>query len=126
MPRHGHNTNVNEEDLFVTSVDELMTSLPTIKINLLTAGVFPGCSEVFHLFLSSPTGCPLLKAGIQCLIDNKEILFETLLFHLFLLKMFQSLPSPPLLPGSPPKDPYNYIGSERNSFNNHNAWASPI
>ena len=76
MPRHGHNTNAIEEDLFVTSVDELMTPLPTIKINLLKVGVFPGCNEVFHFCLSSPTDCPLLKAGIQRLIDNKEILFE--------------------------------------------------
>ena len=76
MPRHCHNTNVIEEDLFVTTIDELMTPLQTIKINLLKTGVFSGCSEVFHLCLSSPTGCPLLKVGIQCLIDNKEILFE--------------------------------------------------
>ena len=71
MPRHGHNTNAIEEYFFVTSVDELMTPLLTIKINLLKAGVFPGYNKVCHLCLSSPTGCPLLKTGIQCLIDNK-------------------------------------------------------
>ena len=76
MPRHGHNINAIEEDLFVATVDKLMTPLPTIKSNLLKAGVFPGCNKVFHLCLSSPFGCPLLKVGIQCLIDNKEILFE--------------------------------------------------
>ena len=76
-PRHGHNTNAIEEDLFITIVDELMTPLPTIKINLWKAGVFPGCNEDCHLFLSSPTVCPLLKTGIQRLIDNKEILFES-------------------------------------------------
>ena len=76
MPRHGHNTNAIEEDLFVTVVDELLTPLLTIKINLLKAGVFSGCNKVCHLCLSSPFGCPLLKAGNQCMIDNKEILFE--------------------------------------------------
>ena len=34
MPRHGHNTNVVEEELFVTTVDELLTPLPIIKITL--------------------------------------------------------------------------------------------
>ena len=58
MPRHGHNTNAIEEDLFVTTVDELMTPLPTIKMNLLKAGVFPGCNKACHLCLSSPTNCP--------------------------------------------------------------------
>ena len=77
MPRHGHNTNVIEEDLFVTTVDELLTPLPIIKINLLKAGIFLGCNEDCHLFLSSPIVCPLLKTGIQRLIDNKEILFES-------------------------------------------------
>ena len=53
-----------------------MTPLLTIKKNLLNVGVFPGCDESCHFCLSSPTSCPLLKAGVQCLIDNKEILFE--------------------------------------------------
>ncbi|CAI8608207.1 unnamed protein product [Vicia faba] len=75
-PRHGHNANAIEEDLFVTTVDELVTHLPIIKVNLLKVGVFSGCNEVCHLCLSSRTACPLLKIGIQCLIDNKEILFE--------------------------------------------------
>ena len=65
-----------EEDMFVTSVDDLMNPLLTIKENLLNSSVFPGCGESFHFCLSSPTSCPLLKAGVQCLIDNKEILFE--------------------------------------------------
>ena len=42
MPRHGDNTNAIEEGLFVTSVDELMIPLLTIKMNLLNVGVFPG------------------------------------------------------------------------------------
>ena len=76
MPKHGHNSNAIEEDMFVTSVDELVTLLLTIKNNLLIAGVFPGYDESYHFCLSSPTSCPLLKADVQCLIDNKEILFE--------------------------------------------------
>ena len=42
MPKHGHYTNAIEEDMFVTSVDELMTPLLTIKKNLLNSTVFPG------------------------------------------------------------------------------------
>ena len=42
MPRHGHNANAVEEDLFVSTVDELLTPLLTIKLNLLKAG----CSQV--------------------------------------------------------------------------------
>ena len=37
MPKHGHNTNAIEEQMFVTSVDELITPLLTIKVNLLNA-----------------------------------------------------------------------------------------
>ena len=76
MPKHDHNTNAIKEDMFVTSVDELITSLLIIKKNLLNAGVFPGCDESCYSCLSSPTSYPLLKVGVQCLIDNKEILFE--------------------------------------------------
>ena len=65
MPKHGHNTNAIEEDLFVTTIDELLTPLPIIKINLLKSSVFPGCNEDCHLCLSSPTVCPLLKTCIQ-------------------------------------------------------------
>ena len=42
MPRHGHNANAVEEDLFVATVDELLTLLLIIKLNLLKAGIFPG------------------------------------------------------------------------------------
>ena len=64
MPKHGHNTNAIEEGMFVTSVDELMTPLLTIKKNLLNASVFPGCDKNCHFCLSSPTNCPSLKAGV--------------------------------------------------------------
>ena len=57
-------------------IDELLTPLPIIKINLLKVGVFLGRNEDCHLCLSSPTVCPLLKTSIQCLIYNQEILFE--------------------------------------------------
>ena len=76
MPRHGHNANVVEEDLFVSTVDKLLTPLLTVKLNLLKAWVFPGCDQDFHACLSSSFDYPLLKKGIQQLIDNKEILFE--------------------------------------------------
>ena len=75
MPMHGHNANVVEEDLFVSTMDELLTPLLTIKLNLLKAGVFPGCDKDFCIFLSSSFDY-LLKKGIQQLIDNQEILFE--------------------------------------------------
>ena len=65
-----------EEDVFVTSVEELVTPLMTIKGNLLKASLFPGCGEGFHFCSFLPTGCPLLKAGVQRLMDDKEIMFE--------------------------------------------------
>ena len=76
MLRHGHNANVVEEDLFVSTVDELLTPLLTIKLNFLKAGVIPGCDQDYHTCLSSSFDSPLLKKGIQQLIDNQEILFE--------------------------------------------------
>ena len=53
-----------------------MTPLPIIKLNFLKAGIFPGCDKDCHICLSSPIDFPLLKKGIQRLIDNQEILFE--------------------------------------------------
>ena len=76
MPKHGCDVNAVEDDVFVTVVDELVTPLLTIKMNLLRAGLFPGCDKSCHLCLSLPTGCHLLKAGVQRLMDDKEILFE--------------------------------------------------
>ena len=76
MPRHGHNAHAIEEDLFVATVDDLITPLSIIKLNLLKAGIFPGCEEDCCLCSSLPTDSPLLKIGIQHLMDNKEILFE--------------------------------------------------
>ena len=76
MPKHGRGVNAVEEDAFVTSTEELVTPLMTIKESLLKADLFPGCGEGFHFCSSLPTGYPLLKAGVQCLMDDKEILFE--------------------------------------------------
>ena len=76
MPKHGHNAHAVEEDLFVATIDDLITPLPIIKLNLLKDGIFPGCEEDHCLCSSLPTDCPLLKLGIQRLMDNQEILFE--------------------------------------------------
>ena len=76
MPKHGHNAHAIEEDLYVVVVDNLMTPLPIIKMNLLKAGIFPGCEKDCYLCSSLPTDCLLLKLGIQRLMDNQEILFE--------------------------------------------------
>ena len=61
IPKHGRGVNAVEEDVFVTSKEELVTPLMTIKWNLLKAGLFLGCDEGFHLCSFLPTGCPLLK-----------------------------------------------------------------
>ena len=76
IPKHGRGVNVVDTDLFLTTVDEVSTPLMTVKKNLLLASLFSGCGEGFHLCLSLPTGCHLLKAGVQRLMDDKEILFE--------------------------------------------------
>ena len=54
----------------------------TVKKNLLLAGLFPGCGEGCHLYLFLPSGCRLLKLGVQRLMDNKEIIFEKTLIPL--------------------------------------------
>ena len=43
MPKHGHGVNVMDDDLFVTSVEEISTPLMTVKKNLLLASLFLGC-----------------------------------------------------------------------------------
>ena len=60
----------------MTSVEEISTPLMTVKKNLLLAGLFPGCGEDCHMCSILPSGCHLLKSGVQRLMDNKEILFE--------------------------------------------------
>ena len=76
MPKHGHRVNVVDNDLFVTSVEEVSTPLMTVRKNLLLVGLFLGCGKGFHMCSILPSGCCLLKSGVQCLMDNKEILFE--------------------------------------------------
>ena len=65
-----------DDDLFVTSVEEISTPLMTVKKNLLLAGLFPGCGEGCHMCSILSSSCCLLKSGVQRLMDNKEILFE--------------------------------------------------
>ena len=76
MPKLGRGVNVVDTDLFVNSVDEVSTPLMTVKKNLLLAGLFPGCGEGCHMCSFLPSGCHLLKSGVQRLINNKGILFE--------------------------------------------------
>ena len=64
MPNHGRGVNAIDDDMFVTSVEELVTPIITVKWNLLQVGLFPGCGEGCHLCLSLPTGCYLLKAVV--------------------------------------------------------------
>ena len=76
MPKHSCGVNIVDDDMLIASVEELVTPLMTVKRNLLQAGLFLSCGEDCHLCLSLPTGCYLLKAGVQRLMDYKEILFE--------------------------------------------------
>ena len=65
-----------DEDSFMVFVNDIVTPLMTVKKNLLLAGLFLGCDEGFRMCSVLPTGCHLLKSGVQRLMDNKEILFE--------------------------------------------------
>ena len=71
MPKHG--VNAVDDDSFVTSVEDISTPLMTVKKNLLSADLFPGCGKDCHLCSILPAGCHLLKSGVQRLMDNKEI-----------------------------------------------------
>ena len=46
MPKHVQGVNAVDNDLFVSSVDELATPLPIVKKNLLRADFFPSCGKV--------------------------------------------------------------------------------
>ena len=47
-----------------------------IKVNLLKAGIFPGCGKNCYFCSTLQSVYPLLKSGIQHLIDTQEILFQ--------------------------------------------------
>ena len=74
MPKHG--VNAIDEDLFVVSVNDIVTPFMTVKKNLLLAGLFLGCDKNFRMCSVLSTGCHLLKSGVQRLMDSKEIVFE--------------------------------------------------
>ena len=76
MPKHNHRVNAIDNDLFVTSVNEVSTPLMIVKKNLLLAGLFSGYGEGLRMCSSLPPGFHFLKSGVQRLMDNKEILFE--------------------------------------------------
>ena len=95
MPKHNRGVNVVDTDLFVTSVDEFYTPLMTVKKNLLMAGLFPGCAEVFHMCSSMPSGCYLLKTSVQRLMDNREILFEKTLIPTVMFEDVSIITIPP-------------------------------
>ena len=105
MPKHGRDINIVEDDMFVTVVDKLVTPLPTVKRNLLKAGLFPGYGEGCHLCLSLPNGCHLLKAGVQRLMDDKEILFEKTLVPTISYKDVSIVTISANPSRVPPKDP---------------------
>ena len=75
-PMPQHRVNAVEEDLYAVSVNDVATPLLTVKKNLLLAGLFPICSKGCLLCAVIPTGCPLLKSGIQSLMDSKEMMFK--------------------------------------------------
>ena len=45
MPKHDRGVNTIEDDVFVTSVEKLVTPLLIVKWNLLKADLFLGCGE---------------------------------------------------------------------------------
>ena len=46
------------------------------KIFGYNTGIFPGCGKDCYFCLNIQVDCPMLKSGVQRLMDNKEILFE--------------------------------------------------
>ena len=74
MPNHG--VNALDDDVFLSSMEDIATPLMTVKKNLLLVGLFPGCDEGCRMCYGLPTGFLLLKSGVQRLVDSKEILFE--------------------------------------------------
>ena len=100
MPQHG--VNAVEEDRYVASVEKIVTPLSIVKRNLLLAGLFPGYGEDCLLCAVSPFGCPLLKSGIQSLMDSKEILFEKIDVPAEEVSIFTIFNKPPKAPSKKP------------------------
>ena len=83
MPKHGHNVHAVMEDLHVTNVADLLTPLPVIKENLMRARIFTGCEKDCYFCLNVRADCPMLKSGVQRLMDTQEILFQKTLVDTF-------------------------------------------
>ena len=75
MPNHDKSSNVVGEDTYVFNIDDLTIPLMIVKKNLLQAGVNPGCPENCRWCPSAPDGCAWLRRRVQCMMDNREILF---------------------------------------------------
>ena len=76
MPSHGKGVNAIDDVSFVSTINDLITPLMTVKKNLLRAGLFSGCLENCYHCASQTNGCIWMKKGIERLIDSHEILFE--------------------------------------------------
>ena len=79
MSKHEKGISVVDDVLYVSTVSELVTSLPIIKNNLSHASLFPGCIEKCYCCEAKPNGCKLLKEGVQRLMNNHIILVEKVL-----------------------------------------------
>jgi hypothetical protein len=75
MPNHDKSSNAVGDDTYVFNIDDLTIPLMTVKKNLLQAGVNPGCPENCRWCPSAPDGCAWLRRRIQCMMDNREVLF---------------------------------------------------
>ena len=76
MPNHDKGVNAIEYVSYVSTVKDLTTPLMFVKEKLLQAGLFSGYAEDCYYCASQSNGSTLLKKGIQCLMDDNEILFE--------------------------------------------------
>src|ERR1044072_9701923 len=75
MPNNDKGSNAVGDNTYVFNVNDLPIPLMTVKKNLLQAGVNPGCPENCHWCPSAPDGCAWLRRRVQCMMDNRKILF---------------------------------------------------
>src|ERR1051325_6018057 len=75
MPNHDKSSNAIGENSYVFNIDDLTIPLMTVKKNMLKAGVNLGCPENCRWCPSAPAGCAWLRRRVQCMMDNREILF---------------------------------------------------